>query len=71
MTSKPPFLGTQDDFRPLTGDLPDSEDGSDDDFPAGAWDDDSCWDVFLADDEPYGALPEPGDFWIDADRNDE
>jgi hypothetical protein len=39
-----------------------------DDFTMPGDDDDSQWDVFLPDDEPFGPLPEPGDFWIDAEE---
>jgi hypothetical protein len=30
-------------------------------------DDDSWWDVFLADDDEFDPLPAPGDFWIEPD----
>lgn len=45
---------------------PDEPDDLDDaNFPAVDDDDDSRWDVFLPDDDPYEPLPEPGDFWMD------
>jgi hypothetical protein len=31
-------------------------------------DDDPRWDVFLPDGDPYEPMPEPGDFWIDAEE---
>jgi hypothetical protein len=39
----------------------------DDAFCANAERDDGRWDVFLPDDDPGEPLPEPGDFWIDAE----
>lgn len=34
-------------------------------FNRTAPDDESCWDVFLPDDDELDPLPEPGDFWLD------
>ncbi len=33
--------------------------------------DDDRWDAFLPDDDQRDPLPEPGDFWIEFDRQEE
>ena len=50
-------------YRPFEPDEP-----SDLEDPLTPWPDDDRWEVFLPDEnEPYEAVPEPGDFWIDGD----
>jgi hypothetical protein len=56
---------------PANSTEPPEQPDEDDDFDDGSRDDnldDSCWDVFIPDDDERDPLPEAGDFWTSRER---
>jgi hypothetical protein len=56
----------EDQVEPEQPPLPD-ESFDADDLDLAPFDNDDCWDVFIADDDELDPQPEPGDFWIEPD----